>query len=99
MAIDYEVIFAPGYDPCAVLAQLKPAYMKLMLEGGTGAATRIKFRDRDVEFAKQDLSGWEKVMNQLALECGKVTGVSARGAAVGRARVCNPCQSWRGWSR
>lgn len=72
MAIDYEVLFAEPYDPCAILAQLRPVYMKLVVEGA--GAQRIKFRDRDVEFGARDSKGLATMIRQLESDCAAKTG-------------------------
>lgn len=72
MAIDYDLIFGVAdYDPCATLLLLRPAYMKLLLEG---TVQEITFRDRTVRYAKADLSGWRALIARLESECAAKTG-------------------------
>lgn len=71
MALDYTLIFAEPYDPCAALSLLRPAYMELL---GGGAITKITFRDRTVEYSKADLEGLADILRQLESDCAASTG-------------------------
>ena len=52
MAVDYEAIFGgETYDPCAALAALRPAYMRLRAEK---SVARVTFRERTVEYHRAD---------------------------------------------
>lgn len=72
MAIDYDALFGgETYDPCAALKVLRPALIKLKVEGQT---TRVSFRDRTVEMKAADLSSLESLVNQLESECAAANG-------------------------
>lgn len=72
MAIDYEVLFGgEEYDPCAALQALRPAYMKLRVEGGV---QRVTFRDRTVEMSRPDIAGLGNLIAQLESECAAKSG-------------------------
>lgn len=76
MAIDYEALFGTSdYDPCAVANAIRPAYMKLMVEGGV---QRITFRDRTVEYAKADIGALGALLQQMESECRAKTGGRTR---------------------
>lgn len=83
MAINFDVIFADApdapFDPCAALAILRPAYMKMRLEG---QPQKIMFRDREVWFNKPDLSQWDTVMNDLERQCREKKGLPGRRFAI-----------------
>lgn len=66
-SIPYDDIFAPGADPKTAYDALRPAYMKMRLEG---RPQKIRFRDRELWFYPIDLSAWEKVMAELATAAG-----------------------------
>lgn len=91
MAIDYVVLFGPDagpYDPCSLLGQLRPAYMKLLIEGGAGE-TEITFRDRTVKFAKPDIKGLETLIRRLESECA-----AKQGFTTGRAMSAGYRNTW-----
>ncbi|MEN5278072.1 gpW family head-tail joining protein [Brucella sp. TWI432] len=72
MAIDYQALFGDEvYDSCAALKALRPALIKLKVEGQT---TRVSFRDRTVEFKAADLSALESLVSQLEGECAAANG-------------------------
>jgi len=72
MAIDYEALFGgETYDPCAALQVLRPAYMKLRLEGGV---LRVTFRDRTVEMSRPDITALSSLVTQLESECAAKRG-------------------------
>lgn len=72
MAIDYDTLFgAEEYDPCAALIVLRPALMKLMVEGGE---TMIRFRDRTVELSRPDITRLEALISQLESDCAAKQG-------------------------
>lgn len=80
MAIDYAALFgSEEYDPCAALQALRPAYMKLMVEGG---AQRVTFRDRTVEFSKPDVKTLGALITQLESECAAKNGRAPRRFAI-----------------
>lgn len=72
MAIDYDALFGSAeYDPCAALAALRPAYMKLRVEGGV---QRVTFRDRTVEMSKPDMASLGALIAQLESQCAAKSG-------------------------
>ena len=72
MAIDYDALFGgEQYDPCAALQAIRPAYMKLRIEGGI---QRVTFRDRTVEMSKPDLVALAQLIAQLESECAAKSG-------------------------
>lgn len=84
MAIDYDALFGgDAYDPCEILKKLRPAYMKIMVEG---SVQRVKFRDRDVEFGKMDASGLERLIVRMEGECAAKCGKRVRFAITAGAR-------------
>lgn len=84
MAIDYEALFGgDSYDPCEVAKKLRPAYMKLLVEG---SVARVTFRDRTVEFAKRDTSDLRALLRQMESECGAKSGKRTQFAITAGAR-------------
>lgn len=72
MAIDYQALFgSEEYDPCAALQALRPAYMKLVVQGGV---QRVTFRDRTVEMSKPDINAMAALIAQLESECAAKSG-------------------------
>ena len=72
MAIDYDALFGgQDYDPCAALAAIRPAYMKLRVEKGV---QRVTFRDRTVEYFESDLNDLAQLVAQLESECAAKSG-------------------------
>ncbi|WP_420408689.1 gpW family head-tail joining protein [Hoeflea sp.] len=72
MAIDYTALFgAEEYDPCAALVALRPALMKIMVDGRVAT---VKFRDRTVEFHRQDTKELEALVQRLESECAAKRG-------------------------
>jgi hypothetical protein len=95
MAIDYTIFAGEPYDPCAALAVLRPVYMQMRVEG---TVKRIKFRDRDTEFAPADLSSLAELIAQLESDCSTASGASKRRFAItAGARIHNCCIG--GWWR
>jgi hypothetical protein len=89
VAIDYDAIFGGDtYDPCLIVKTFRPVYMKLLAEG---QVQRVKFRDRDVEFAKTDASGLAGLIRQMESECAAMTGRRTNFAITAGGRVD------RGW--
>ncbi len=63
----FEAIFAaPDYDPCAALAVLRPAYMRLV---AGESAQKISFRDRDAWFHRGDIEKMGALVSRLEREC------------------------------
>ena len=58
MAIDYQLLFGNGdYDPCAVLAAIRPAYMQMLVEPGVKRiAQAIKMETTTASRITQDWS-------------------------------------------
>lgn len=84
MAIDYEALFGgDAYDPCEVAKKIRPAYMKLIVEG---TVQRVTFRDRTVEFAKRDTADLLGLLRQMESECSAKSGVRTRFAITAGAR-------------
>lgn len=80
MAIDYEAIFGgETYDPCAALAALRPAYMRLRAEK---SVARVTFRDRTVEYHREDIAELGTLIAQLESECAAKQGRSKPRAAI-----------------
>lgn len=76
MAIDYEALFGIAeYDPCAALAALRPAYMR-MVAGET--TQKVTFRDRDAWFHKGDINAFRALIEQMESECAAKNGVTIR---------------------
>lgn len=76
MAIDYEALFGGAtYDPCAALAALRPAYMR-MVAGET--TQKVTFRDRDAWFHKGDINALRALIEQMESECAAKNGVTIR---------------------
>lgn len=72
MAIDYEALFGgEEYDPCAALAVIRPAYMKMRVEK---SVQRVTFRDRTVEYHASDLEQLGALVTQLESECAAKRG-------------------------
>jgi hypothetical protein len=72
VAIDYDGIFGDiDYDPCAALAALRPAYMKLRAGGGVA---EITFRDRTTKFHAAELKEFGALIAQLESECAAKQG-------------------------
>ena len=72
MAIDYQALFgSEEYDPCAALAAIRPAYMKLRVEKGV---QQVTFRDRTVKYFESDLSDLASLIAQLESECAAKSG-------------------------
>jgi hypothetical protein len=72
--IDYQALFgSEDYDPCALLAVLRPAYMKMVVEK---TITRVTFRDRTVEFSPSQSKDLGDLIAQLASECAAKQGRS-----------------------
>lgn len=72
MAIDFEAIFGgEEYDPCAALALLRPAYMRLRVEK---SVQRVTFRDRTVEYHASKLEELGALVAQLESECAAKRG-------------------------
>lgn len=95
MAIDYTIFAAEPYDPCAALAAIRPVYMQMLVEG---TVKRIKFRDRDTEFAPADASAVAALIAQLESDCNATTGASKRRFAItAGARIHPSCIG--GWWR
>ncbi len=85
MAIDYVALFGGDtYDPCEVAKAIRPAYMKLLVEG---SVQRVTFRDRTVEFGKRDTADLLGLLRQMESECAAKTGVRTRFAITAGARV------------
>ncbi len=85
MAIDYDTLFGgETYDPCAVLRVLRPAHMKLIVEG---SIQRVTFRDRTVEFGKRDTADLASLIRQMESECAAKNGVRSRFAITAGARI------------
>ncbi len=87
MAIDYQALFGGAdYDPCTVLQALRPAYMKLIVEGA--AVAEVTFRDRSVKYHKADITGLIALVRQLESECAAKNGVAGprRAATAGYRR-------------
>lgn len=80
MAIDYQALFGgETYDPCAALQALRPAYMKLRVEGGVQS---VSFRDRKVEMGRGDLQSFSALIAQLEAECIQKNGGPRRRFAI-----------------
>lgn len=80
MAIDYGSLFGgDNYDPCEALRALRPAYMKLRVEGGI---RRVTFRDRTVEMSEGDLKSFGSLIEQLESECAAKNGGPRRRSAI-----------------
>lgn len=79
MAVDFTAIFAEPFDPCVAHSALRPAYMKMRLEG---QPQKIMFRDREVWFHKPDLAAWTDVMNDLERQCREKKGLPPRRFAI-----------------
>lgn len=80
MAINYETLFGgETYDPCVVLQALRPAYMKLQMEGGV---QRVTFRDRTVEMSSPDITALSALVTQLESECAAKNGRGPRRFAI-----------------
>lgn len=76
MAIDYGALFGgEDYDPCAALRALRPAYMKLVAEGGI---RRVTFRDRTVEMNGGDIEAMGAIIRKLESECAAKSGGRTR---------------------
>lgn len=74
MAIDYDALFGgENYDPCAALAAIRPAYMKLRVEK---SVQRVTFRDRTVEYHRGDLNDLGALVRQLESECAALRGTA-----------------------
>ena len=72
--IDYEAIFGGvDYDPCAALAALRPAYIRLIAGEGE---QKIEFRDRQVWFQAADTKPLKSLIAQLESECAAKQGVT-----------------------
>lgn len=72
MAIDYDALFGgETYDPCAVLAVVRPAYMKLRIEK---SVQRVTFRDRTVEYHANQLADLGALVAQMESECAAKRG-------------------------
>ncbi len=89
MAIDYATLLAEPYDPCSVLAELRPIYMKLIVEGA--GVTEIRFRDRMTKFERADSASLAGLIRQLESECAAKRGMARPRAAstAGYRRVWN----------
>ena len=84
MAIDYTALFGGDtYDPCEIEKALRPAYMKLLAEGGI---QRVTFRDRTVEYAKADAAALGSILAQMESECKAKTGGRSRMAITAGSR-------------
>ena len=84
MAIDYDAIFGgDAYDPCEALKALRPAYFKLVAEGGV---QRVTFRDRTVEMRGGDATAMAAIITKLEGECAAKSGQRARFAITAGAR-------------
>ena len=80
MAIDYQALFGgETYDPCAALQALRPAYMKMRVEGGVQS---VSFRDRKVEMGKGDLESFGALIAELEAQCAERTGGPRRRFAI-----------------
>lgn len=76
MAIDYDALFGGlDYDPCAALAAIRPAYIRMRVER---SVQRVTFRDRTVEYHANQLQELGELIAQLESECA---------AKQGRARI------------
>ena len=85
MAIDYVVLFGgDDYDPCDALKALRPAYYKLVAEGGV---QRVTFRDRTVEMRGGDATAMAGIIRQLESECAAKSGVRTRFAITAGTRI------------
>jgi gpW len=74
MAIDYEALFGgETYDPCAALQALRPAYMQARVEG---MPSRVRFRDRDVEFKGTSVEEFASLIRELERQCAEKNGRS-----------------------
>lgn len=70
--IDYDALFGgEDYDPCAALQALRPALMKLRVQG---QVQEVKFRDRDLKFARSDVNDLQALVAQLESECAAKQG-------------------------
>jgi hypothetical protein len=80
VAIDYDTLFGgQDYDPCAALAALRPAYMRLSVGG---QVTEITFRDRTTKFSAGDFSALGAIIAQLESECAAKQGRRPRRFAI-----------------
>jgi hypothetical protein len=72
MAIDYETLFGGAdYDPCAALAAIRPAYMRMRVER---SVQRVTFRDRTVEYHANQMQELGALVTQLESECAAKQG-------------------------
>lgn len=71
--IDYDALFGGAeYDPCAALQALRPALMKLRVQG---QVQEVKFRDRDLKFGRNDVNDLQALVAQLESECAAKNGL------------------------
>ncbi len=66
MAIDYDLIFGEGYDPCVALAALRPVIMRSI---AGGSVQKTSFRDREVWFHPTDVKENLALIKQLEIDC------------------------------